>query len=89
MATIIPFLKNENAFDPTDIQAMSMALDDVCEALNVSESATSARETIATRIIELARRGERSPTLLRDRVLKEAASATDGQDAMGARPAEA
>jgi hypothetical protein len=32
----------------------------------------NAKETIAVRIIELARRGERSPTKLRDRVLHEA-----------------
>jgi hypothetical protein len=31
-----------------------------------------AREIVATRIIELARRGERNPTRLRDRVLQEA-----------------
>ena len=71
MGAIIPFLRDEAAaFDPTDIQAMSMALDDVCEALNLSADADNARETIAVRIIELARLGERSVTLLRDRVLE-------------------
>jgi hypothetical protein len=32
------------------------------------------REVIATRVIELARRGERDPGQIRDRVLKEAGS---------------
>jgi hypothetical protein len=50
---------------------MSMALDDVCAALNINRD-TSAREVIAIRIIELAQRGERSPTKLRDRLLLEA-----------------
>jgi len=65
MGTILPFLKDEPAFDPTDIQAMSMALEDACKALNVQGG-----------IIELARRGERSPTKLRDRVLAEANGGT-------------
>jgi hypothetical protein len=70
MTTIIPFLR-DGAFDPHDITAMSMALDDICNALHLTENAKAAREVIAERIIELARRGEHSPTRLRDRVLEE------------------
>ena len=58
-------------FDPAAIAAMSMALDDVCSALQIDGDAT-ATKTIAIRIIELARRGERSPTKLRDLLLKDA-----------------
>jgi hypothetical protein len=50
---------------------MSMALDDVCKSLKLTEE-SSAREVMATRIIELARSGERSPTRLRARVMHEA-----------------
>lgn len=72
MATIIPFLRSEeNVFDPKDITAMSMALDDVCETLKLKDDG-AAREVMAVRIIELAKTGERSPTRLRDRVLQEA-----------------
>jgi hypothetical protein len=71
MAAILPFLKQEPAFDPADIKAMSMALDDVCKAL-LLDGDERAKETVAVRIIELAGRGERSPTKLRDRVLAEA-----------------
>jgi hypothetical protein len=76
MGTIIPFLRDgaclrDSVFEPHDIKAMSMALDDVCETLKLRDD-SSAREVIAARIIELARRGERSPTRLRDRVLHEA-----------------
>jgi len=68
---ITRFLKDSSpAFDPHDIKAMSMALNDVCKALNISEDA-KAREVIAERIIELGHRGERSPTKLRDRLLME------------------
>lgn len=46
-------------------------MDDVCKELKLDGNA-NAKETIAVRIIELARCGERSPTKLRDRVLREA-----------------
>ena len=70
MATILPFVK-DGVFDDKDITAMSMALDDVCKMLNLRDD-NSAREVIAIRVIDLARAGERSPTRLRDRILREA-----------------
>lgn len=70
MSTIVPFLKNE-AFDQSDIEAMSMALDDLCNVLKIDAN-KAAREVIAIRIVELAQRGERSATTLRDRLLLEA-----------------
>ena len=76
MATIIPFLRSPRAFGQSDITAMSLALDDVCKALNLTGDSQTARKTVAARIIELARRGERSPTKLRDQVLAEAMGAT-------------
>ena len=72
MGTILEFLRDELVFEPEHIQAMATAYDDVCKTLNLSEREARAREVIATRIIELAGRGERSPTHLRDRVLREA-----------------
>jgi hypothetical protein len=74
MAAIIPYLQDV-AFEPADIAAMSEALDDVCKTLNINGD-VPAREVIAIRIIELARRGERSPTKLRDRLLLEANGGT-------------
>jgi hypothetical protein len=71
MAAIIPFRNEEPSFEPADINAMSMALDDVCKALKL-DGDQKARGIVATRIIALAGRGERSPTKLRDRVLAEA-----------------
>ena len=72
MTTIIPFLNDRSVFGPSDLQAMSMALDDVCQELNLPSHAVGARELIASRIIELARRGERSPTKLRDALIAQA-----------------
>jgi hypothetical protein len=71
MGANVQFIRDGAAFEPQDIQAMSTALDDVCRALNLDDDA-KAKEIVAVRIIELARRGERNPTKLRDRVLDEA-----------------
>ena len=74
MGAILPFV-SAGAFEPNDIQAMSLAYDEVCNALHINGD-IRARETIAERVIELARRGERFPTVLRDRVLAEANGGT-------------
>ncbi len=58
MGTIIPFLR-DSVFAPDDITAMSMALDEVCRVLKLQADGT-AKEVMAARIIDLARRGERS-----------------------------
>ena len=68
MATIIPLLR-DGVFEPDQIKAMSMALDAVCKKLKLQED-SYVREV--TRIIDLARRGERSSIRLRDRALGEA-----------------
>jgi hypothetical protein len=78
MGTISPYL-SDAVFQPADVQAMSTALDEVCEALECHRN-VKAKEIIATRIIELAGRGVRSPTALRDRLLKEAT----GKDSVAA-----
>jgi len=70
VATVIPF-RNDSAFEPKQITAMAMALEDVCKELNINGD-LRAREIIASRIIELARRGEKSPTKLRDHLIAEA-----------------
>jgi hypothetical protein len=74
MATIIPFVQEE-AFDPDALRAMSVALEEVCRALQV-DGDERARETVAIRIVDLAQRGERDPERLRDRVLWEAGTTT-------------
>jgi hypothetical protein len=70
MATIIPFLQNA-AFNQNDITAMSMALDEICNELRLPGGDNPARRVIAERVIALARRGEHSPIVLRDRVLRQ------------------
>ena len=51
---------------------MSTAFDEACRALKLPDGAKRERETVAVRIIELARRGERNSERLCERVLREA-----------------
>jgi hypothetical protein len=74
MGTILPFLK-DSVFEPEVTKSMSIAFEDACRELKLSEGAAREREAIAVRIIELARRGERDPARLRERVLREAGAA--------------
>lgn len=73
MTKVIPFLQ-EAAFGPDDLRAMSTAVEGVCRKLKVDHD-QGAREVVAVRVIELARRGECDPRRLRDRVLWEASAA--------------
>jgi hypothetical protein len=74
MGTIIEFLRKQNAFDPEATKAMSAAFEDVCRALKLLDTDTNGREAVAAQIIELARRGEKDPVRLRDRVLRDASA---------------
>ena len=79
MAPTLAIVRDEPVFDPDATYAMSAAFDAVCIALGLPYGSWREREVIATRIIELARRGERSPDQIRDRVLREAGS-LEGED---------
>jgi hypothetical protein len=74
MSRILPFpakkTSGEAVFPPDVIRAMSLAFDEVCERLSIAETADAAREMVASRIVELARKGERNPEHLRDEALK-------------------
>jgi hypothetical protein len=64
------YFKDEAAFEPEAIQAMSDALERTCTALHVNGHALD-REIIATRIIDLARNGISDAKALSDRVIAE------------------
>lgn len=81
-----PFLQDD-AFDPDTLRAMSTALEEVCRMLKV-DGDPGAREVMAVRIIELARRGQLDPKRLRDRVLREAGAALSAVDAAPVADAE-
>jgi hypothetical protein len=67
---IRPYLK-EGAFGPETVTAMGTAFEDVCQKLENAGRSDLSRETIATKIIELARGGEADPVVLREMALME------------------
>jgi hypothetical protein len=76
VGTIVPFLRDgaalrDGTFERLDTAAMSRALADACQILDLREN-YSAKEAIAARIVDLALQGEKSPTRMRDIVLYEA-----------------
>ncbi len=64
-----PFFGLE-VFEPDDLKAMSIALDEVCRKFDLTNDKQDEREGLARRIIALARRGECDPAVLRDGVLR-------------------
>ncbi len=68
---IIPLLAGAH-FDPEVVEAMSVALEEVCLALHVPATSTGARAIIARRLIMLAGNGERSSNKMAEAVLKDA-----------------
>jgi hypothetical protein len=52
---------NYAVFDPEALKALAVAFDDACAALNVTDRADPYAMTVAKKIIEHARRGERDP----------------------------
>jgi hypothetical protein len=73
----MPFRKHIediHAFEPEAIAAMSRAFEEACTALQIFSDDANGRETIAIRIIDLARNGISDSRMLRDRVLLESRS---------------
>jgi hypothetical protein len=65
MASILPFIKKETAFDDATTRAMGDAFDAVCKSLHDRGQPAVVYEVIARRIIEAAKKGERDPERLR------------------------
>ena len=64
------YLEDPSAFGPEAIEAMSKALEQACQALQI-DGQIKEREIIATRIIDLARNGVVDARVLSERVIKE------------------
>ena len=60
---ITPFL-NGARFDPEDKRVLGVAFEMVCIALRIGDSDDGVKQAIATKIIELAKSGERNPDTL-------------------------
>ena len=52
------------AFEPADIEAMSLALEAACAVLRLSKREEPLRQIVARKVVECARAGERDPRVL-------------------------
>ena len=67
---ITPFL-NGARFDPETRRVLGIAFEMACIALRTEDSDDFVKQAIATKIIDLARAGERNPDLLCEQALKD------------------
>ena len=65
-----PFLDGER-LGPETRRVLGIAFEMVCIALRTEDSDDFVKQAIATKIIDLARAGERNPDLLCEQVLKD------------------
>jgi hypothetical protein len=68
--SITPFLSDQ-AFDPETVETMGEAFATTCEALGLSDRADAMTRLVAEKIIELARRGYRNPSVMHFAAMKE------------------
>jgi hypothetical protein len=67
---ITPYLNGEQ-FDPETTRTMGVALEMVCVALRAVDCDDDVKQAIATKIIALAKTGERNSDILCEQVLKD------------------
>ena len=67
---ITPFLNGER-FDLEDKRVLGLAFEMVCIALRIGDCDDDVKQAIATKIIELAKAGERNPDTLCEQALKD------------------
>jgi hypothetical protein len=65
-----PFIKDA-VFDPEATHALAVAFDDICQHMNLPQTAREAREIVAARVIDLAREGVLDPQVLLARIMGE------------------
>jgi hypothetical protein len=65
---ITPFLNGEQ-FDPETRRVLGVALEMTCIALRTGDCDDGVRQAIASKIIELAKAGERNPDILCEQTL--------------------
>lgn len=67
---ITPFI-NGHRFDPETSRILGVAFEQVCIALRIGDCDDHVKQAIASKIIGLAKTGERNPDLLCERALKD------------------
>ena len=77
----IVFLPESPPFAQHEIVDMAHAVDDICEVLEISPEDAPTLKSIAERVVEHARRGERDPAVLAERVISEMRGAAEAESA--------
>jgi hypothetical protein len=78
---IQPLLDAEGvAFDPEDIKAITAAYEIALKRLNVADRNTAMAVLVAKAVIQIAKSGERDPTLLNERVIRALQERTEFTD---------
>jgi hypothetical protein len=67
----IVFLAESPRFAQEEIADMARAVDSICEVLEIAAEDAPTLRSIAERVVEHARRGERDPEVLAERVISE------------------
>lgn len=67
----IVFLRDSPPFARDEIVDMALAVDDVCKILEIAPDDAPTLKSIAERVVEHAKRGERDPAVLAERVADE------------------
>ena len=77
----IEFLTESPPFADDEIVGMAHAVDDVCKVLEIPPEDAPTLKSIAERVVELAREGERDPAVLAERVISELRPITETSSA--------
>jgi hypothetical protein len=67
----VVFLHESPSFAQEEIVDMAHAVDDVCKVLEIAPDDTPALKSVAERVVEHAKKGERDPAVLAERVISE------------------
>jgi len=73
----IVFLRDSPPFAQDEIVDMALAVDDICKVLEIAQDDAPTLKSIAERVVEHAKRGERDPAVLAERVIGEMRDATE------------
>jgi hypothetical protein len=73
----VVFLRESPSFAQEEIVDMAHAVDDVCKVLEIDPEDAPAMKTIAERVVEHAKKGERDPAVLAERVISELRAAEE------------
>lgn len=76
----IVFLRESPPFADDEIRDMARAVDDVCKVLEIPPEDAPTLKSIAERVVEHARRGERDPAALAELVIDDIRAASESPE---------